>query len=61
MFALFFLGGPSVHSFSVTLIVGVLVATYSSIYISTGIAILLGVKREDLLPPKDDLEEKEVV
>lgn len=61
MFALFFLGGPSVHSFSVTLIIGVLVATYSSIYISTGLAIVLGVKREDLLPPKDDLEDKEVV
>lgn len=61
MLALFFLGGPSVHSFSVTLIVGVVVATYSSIYISTGLAIALGVKREDLLPPKDNLEEKEMV
>jgi preprotein translocase subunit SecF len=52
--ALFILGGASVHSFSVSLMVGVIVATYSSIYISTGFAILLGVKREDLLPPKED-------
>jgi len=52
--ALFSLGGHSVHSFSVAMIVGVIVATYSSIYISTGIAVALGISREDLLPPKDD-------
>ena len=50
--ALYALGGPSVHSFSVTLIVGVIVATYSSIYVSTSLAVALGVSREDLLPPK---------
>lgn len=55
--ALFFLGGASVHSFAVALIVGVVVATYSSIYISTGIAIVLGISREDLLPPRDELDE----
>lgn len=54
--ALFVLGGASVHSFSVALMFGVIVATYSSIYISTGMAILLGVKREDLLPPKEEAE-----
>ncbi|MGQ0618863.1 MAG: protein translocase subunit SecF [Panacagrimonas sp.] len=53
--ALFFVGGASVHSFAVALMVGVIVATYSSIYISTGLAILLGIKREDLLPPKEEL------
>ncbi len=52
--ALFSLGGSSVHSFSVALMFGVIVATYSSIYISTGLAILLGISREDLLPPKDE-------
>jgi preprotein translocase subunit SecF len=52
--ALFVLGGPSVHSFSFTLIVGVIVATYSSIYVSTSFAVALGVSREDLLPPKLD-------
>lgn len=54
--ALFLLGGPSVHSFSVTLIVGVIVATYSSIYVSTSLAVALGVSRDDLLPPKLDEE-----
>jgi preprotein translocase subunit SecF len=54
--ALYTLGGPTVHSFSVTLIVGVIVATYSSIYVSTNLAVLIGVSREDLLPPKLDEE-----
>ncbi len=58
--ALFLLGGASVHSFAVALIFGVIVATYSSIYISTGLAIILGIKREDLLPPKEE-GEKEMV
>ncbi|MEK6805091.1 MAG: protein translocase subunit SecF [Pseudomonadota bacterium] len=55
--ALLTLGGPSVHSFSVALIVGVIVATYSSIYVSTNLAVVLGLSREDLLPPK--LDEKD--
>jgi len=56
--ALFVLGGPSVHSFSITLIVGVIVATYSSIYVSTSLAVALGISREDLLPPKLDEADK---
>jgi preprotein translocase subunit SecF len=52
--ALLTLGGPSVRSFAIAMIVGVIVATYSSIYISTGLAVALGISREDLLPPKDD-------
>jgi preprotein translocase subunit SecF len=52
--SLLLVGGPSVHGFAVTMIVGVIVATYSSIYISTGLSIVLGISREDLLPPKLD-------
>lgn len=60
LLALFFLGGASVHSFAVALILGVIVATYSSIYISTGLAIALGISREDLLPPPKEEEENVV-
>ncbi|MBL6751297.1 MAG: protein translocase subunit SecF [Nevskia sp.] len=52
--ALFFFGGRSVHGFAVAMMVGVVVATYSSIYISSGVTVLLKIKREDLLPPDDD-------
>ncbi|GAC1622695.1 MAG: protein translocase subunit SecF [Nevskia sp.] len=51
--SLYFFGGKSVHGFSVAMIVGVLVATYSSIYVSSGVTVLLALKREDLLPPED--------
>lgn len=51
--ALFFFGGKSVHGFSVAMIVGVLVATYSSIYVSSGVTVLLGVTHEDLLTPEE--------
>ena len=50
--ALLLMGGKSVHSFSSALMVGVVVATYSSIYVSTGLAVVLGVSREDLVPPE---------
>ena len=53
LFCLFFFGGKSVHSFAVAMIVGVVVATYSSIYISSGVTVLLELKREDLVPPED--------
>jgi preprotein translocase subunit SecF len=51
--ALYFLGGSSVNSFSIAMIFGVIVATYSSIYVSTNLAVALGVSREDLLPAQD--------
>lgn len=54
--ALLLLGGPSVHGFAVAMITGVVVATYSSIYISSGVAIILKIKREDVLPPKHEIE-----
>ena len=50
--ALLTVGGKSVHSFASALFMGVIVATYSSIYVSTGLAVVLGISREDLLPPE---------
>lgn len=56
--SLLLVGGKSVHSFAAALFVGVIVATYSSIYVSTGLAVVLGVSREDLLPPeKTEIDE----
>ncbi|MFT6834052.1 MAG: preprotein translocase subunit SecF [Francisellaceae bacterium] len=48
---LFFLGGPSIHEFSLALILGVIVGTYSSIYVAGTLAVMFGLKREALLPP----------
>ena len=47
---LYFFGGVVMHGFSVAMIVGIVVGTYSSIYIASASALYLGVSREDLLP-----------
>ncbi|MFT6300484.1 MAG: preprotein translocase subunit SecF [Saprospiraceae bacterium] len=52
--SLFFFGGELIHNFAVTLIVGVFVGTYSSIYVASNMLIGLGLKREDLLPPEKE-------
>ncbi len=48
--ALFVYGGPVVHGFSLALIIGIVVGTYSSIYIAGSLAVVLGLNRQDLLP-----------
>ena len=57
LLALFFIGSEVIHAFSLALIIGVLVGTYSSIYIATSIALLLGISRRDLLTPEPDDKE----
>ncbi|TVR65838.1 MAG: protein translocase subunit SecF [Candidatus Competibacteraceae bacterium] len=56
---LLFLGGAVMHGFSIALLIGVLVGTYSTIYIASATALYLGVGREDLLPrPKETADER---
>ncbi len=50
--SLFLLGGEAVSGFALALIVGVLVGTYSSIYVASAAALALDVSPVDLLPPK---------
>ncbi len=57
LIALFILGGESVAPFSIALIVGVIVGTYSSIYTASATALYLNVNAQDLLPPAEDLEQ----
>ncbi|MBT8080147.1 MAG: protein translocase subunit SecF [Gammaproteobacteria bacterium] len=54
--ALLALGGESVAPFSIALIVGVIVGTYSSIYTAGATALILDVSAQDLLPPEVDPE-----
>lgn len=46
---LFFFGGPSIHGFSLALILGIIVGTYSSIYVAGALSVALGLTRQDLL------------
>jgi preprotein translocase subunit SecF len=59
--ALLILGGPVLHGFSLALFIGIIVGTYSSIYVASATALMLGVSKSDLVPqrkegqPVDDL------
>ena len=57
LLSLSFLGGEAIHAFSTALIIGVVVGTYSSIYVATTSALLLGISRNDLLLPDKEGEE----
>ena len=50
--ALFILGGEVIRGFALALIIGVLVGTYSSIYVASAAALALGVSKQDLIQPK---------
>ena len=52
LICLFLLGGETVSGFALALIVGVIVGTYSSIYVASASALALNVKPADLIPPK---------
>jgi preprotein translocase subunit SecF len=52
--ALLVLGGPILHGFSLALFVGIIVGTYSSIYIASATALMLGVSKSDLMPVQKD-------
>jgi preprotein translocase subunit SecF len=50
LLALFIVGGELIHGFATALIVGVVIGTYSSIYVASTSALSLGISREDLMP-----------
>lgn len=51
LLALFFVGGELIHNFSIALIVGIVVGTYSSIYVAANVLLAMNVCKEDLMPP----------
>ena len=56
--ALLVLGGELIRGFSIALIIGVVVGTYSSIYISANMLLAMGITKEDLmLPEREGVED----
>ena len=50
MAALYFIGGPAVEGFAVTMLIGIVVGTLSSIFVASPILLWLGVSKKDLMP-----------
>lgn len=57
LLALLWVGGELIHNFALALTIGVVVGTYSSIYVSANILLYMDISREDLLPPEETEEE----
>ncbi len=50
MAALYFIGGSVVQGFAITMLIGILVGTLSSIFVASPILLWLGVSKKDLMP-----------
>lgn len=50
LLALLALGGKTMQGFAVTLLIGLVVGTYSSVYVASPVCIALGISRKDLMP-----------
>ncbi|OLO12674.1 protein-export membrane protein SecF [Chromohalobacter japonicus] len=61
LLALFFLGGDMIHNFSIALILGIVAGTFSSVYVSAALLLVVKLERKDLIPAqKEDDEEEEL-
>jgi len=54
--ALFYKGGALIHGFATALLFGVIVGTYSSVYIASAVGLALGISRDDLIPTEIEKE-----
>ncbi len=54
LLALFFFGGELINAFSVALIVGIIVGTYSSIYVAANVLLFMNIAKEDLIVPEKE-------
>lgn len=57
LLALLFAGGEMIRGFALALTIGVVVGTYSSIYVAANMLLVMNITREDLLIPEKDSPE----
>ncbi len=56
--SLFFLGGEVIHAFAIALMLGIVIGTYSSIYIASSSVLMMGISKVDLLPKEKDNDQE---
>lgn len=59
LIVLFYMGGALIHNFATALLFGIAIGTYSSVFVASGLAVQLGLNREDMLPPPPPEKEGE--
>jgi preprotein translocase subunit SecF len=55
---LFVLGGSLLHGFALALIIGIVVGTYSSIYVAGSLTLSLGLSRQHLIPQLKEVDSR---
>jgi protein-export membrane protein SecD/preprotein translocase SecF subunit len=50
LLSLFLFGGEIIHGFAMALMIGVIIGTYSSIFVASVAVVMLGIRKEDLMP-----------
>ncbi|MBC6427765.1 MAG: protein translocase subunit SecF [Cellvibrionales bacterium] len=60
LLVLFFYGGEMIHNFALGLIIGVLVGTYSSVFVATNVLLALKVAAIDLAPPEETNQDRDL-
>lgn len=61
LFALFIFGGELIRGFAIALLAGVVVGTYSSVYVASSVLVAMGINKEDLAPVKQEGKEEEEI
>ena len=59
--ALSIFGGEMIHGFATALIVGVLIGTYSSVYVAAEVLLYMHITAEDLMPPEREGDEADAM
>ena len=54
--AMLFVGGDSIQGFAIALTLGIIIGTYSSIYVGSTLLLMMNVSKEDLMPPPKENE-----
>ncbi len=54
--SLFIYGGQTIHGFSLAMLIGIVVGTYSSIYVAGSMAIAIGLDRTSMLPAQKQID-----
>jgi len=59
LMSLYLVGGEIIHGFSTALIIGVVIGTYSSIFVASPVTLALGISKEDLMPVEKEGADQE--
>ena len=60
LFALYLVGGEMINGFAKALLIGVVIGTYSSVYVASNVLLAMGITKEDLIAPEIEEDGEEV-